>query len=42
MTVGLNYFDVPPDGQRFLVARPLVNRDMEALTVVTSWTEGLK
>jgi len=30
-------YDVTPDGQRFVTARPLVNREAEPLTIETSW-----
>ncbi|MGH9846637.1 MAG: hypothetical protein ACREEM_48680, partial [Blastocatellia bacterium] len=35
-------YDVSPDGQKFLVLRPLEDASMRPLTVVQNWTELLK
>lgn len=37
-----NFYDVSPDGQRFLLNLPLELSNTSSITVVTSWTEKLK
>jgi Tol biopolymer transport system component len=37
-----NYFDVTPDGQRFLMNLPLEWPDSSPITIVTNWVEKIK
>ncbi len=40
--IGRYVYDVSPDGQKFLVLRPLEDASMRPLTLVQNWTELLK